>query len=137
MVRPCPSSWHGCHRTGGAVWNLYGPTEATIWASVQALTDRDLAEDVAGIVSIGRPLAHYRMYVLDAWLEPVPVGVMGELYIAGAGLARGYLARPGLTAERFVADPYGVAGSRMYRTGDLARWRPDGTLEFLGARISR
>ena len=125
------------YRTGGAVWNLYGPTEATIWASVQALTDRDLAEDVAGIVSIGRPLAHYRMYVLDAWLEPVPVGVMGELYIAGAGLARGYLARPGLTAERFVADPYGVAGSRMYRTGTgcagarRARW------SFWGARISR
>ncbi len=120
-------------RQGGEVKNLYGPTEATIWASVNTLGDTDIAGDGSSVVSMGRPLANYRMYVLDGGLEPAPVGVSGELYVAGAGLARGYLGRPGLTTERFVADPYGVdPGVRMYRTGDLARWSTDGTLEYLG-----
>jgi len=117
---------------GESVCNLYGPTEATVWASVLQLTERDAASPSGSTIAIGRPLSGYQMYVLDRRLNIVPVGVPGELYISGAGLARGYLNRPGLTAERFVANPYGSAGSRMYRTGDRARWRPDGVLEYLG-----
>src|SRR6184192_908300 len=110
------------------ITNLYGPTETTIDAVGFLLKD----EQAGAQIPIGRPLPNYGVYVLDSCLQPVPVGVVGELYISGAGVARGYLGRGGLTGERFVADRFGAAGSRMYRSGDLARWRWDGVLEFVG-----
>ncbi|HZF40192.1 MAG TPA: amino acid adenylation domain-containing protein [Blastocatellia bacterium] len=111
------------------LFNEYGPSEATVWSSVYEVP---CAIKLAGSISIGRPIANTQVYILDKRQEPAPVGVVGELYIAGAGLARGYLKRPGLTSERFVADPFGEPGRRMYRSGDLARWRADGNLEYLG-----
>ncbi|AXE88333.1 Gramicidin S synthase 2 [Streptomyces sp. Go-475] len=121
--------WRTLREQGAAtrVFNLYGPTEATVDA-----TCHDLSGPV-DIPVIGTPLPGVRVRLLDERLRPVPIGVAGEIYLGGPGLARGYVNRPSLTAQRFVADPYGdTPGSRLYRTGDRARWRPDGTLEYLG-----
>ncbi|MBF3696512.1 amino acid adenylation domain-containing protein, partial [Burkholderia pseudomallei] len=108
------------------LFNTYGPTETTVSVTVHEVRGR---HDDANV--IGRPIANTRVYVLDAWLRPAPIGVAGELYIGGVQVARGYLNRPELTRERFIDDPF-VAGGRLYRTGDLARWRTDGRLEYLG-----
>ncbi|MDC3735982.1 non-ribosomal peptide synthase/polyketide synthase [Pseudomonas syringae pv. syringae] len=111
------------------LWNLYGPTETTIWSCVERVDE--LGESVT--VPIGRPIANTRLYLLDAQQRPVPQGVAGELYIGGAGVARGYLNRNDLTAERFLTDPFSQdPTARMYRTGDLGRYWADGTLEYLG-----
>ncbi|MFJ8032148.1 amino acid adenylation domain-containing protein [Streptomyces sp. NPDC096032] len=115
------SEW-GCE-----VVNQYGPTENTMMSCVHPVT----AADLDGRIPVGGPLSHTRVHVLDAHLNPVPVGVVGEVYLAGIGVGRGYLGRAGLTATRFVADPFGGPGERMYRSGDLARRRKDGTLDFV------
>jgi acyl carrier protein len=106
--------------------NVYGPTETTIWSTVARLSDADP-------VSLGRPIANTQVFILDDRLEPVPIGAVGELYIAGDGVARGYIGRPALTAERFVPSPFAQRpGARMYRTGDLGRHLADGRIEYLG-----
>jgi amino acid adenylation domain-containing protein len=112
---------------GQWLWNCYGPTETTIW-STSCLVERG-----EGVVPIGRPIANTKIYLLDRALQPVPVGVPGEIYIGGAGVARGYLNRPELTRERFIANPFSrKRDDRLYRTGDLARYLPDGNIEYLG-----
>jgi len=111
----------------GTIRNMYGPTETTIWSSTEPVLGRPES------ISIGRPIANTQLYILDAGHEPVPVGVAGELWIAGEGVVRGYHQRPELTDERFVPDPFSDRpGARMYATGDLARWMDDGRIDFLG-----
>nr|WP_144028848.1 AMP-binding protein [Paenibacillus tyrfis] len=109
-------------------FNAYGPTEASIVSSVWAASKHDIEHKS---VPIGRPIQNHRIYIMDAQNHLQPIGVAGEVCIAGVGLARGYLNRPELTAEKFVNNPF-AAGERMYRTGDLARWLPDGNIEYLG-----
>ncbi|MEU1055264.1 amino acid adenylation domain-containing protein [Streptomyces sp. NPDC005876] len=116
-------------RAGSRVWNTYGPTEATVISTATLLDEGITPQDAPP--AIGSPIGNTQVYVLDDFLKPAPVGAVGELYVAGPGLARGYNNRPDLTAERFVACPFDE-GTRMYRSGDLARWTPDGLLEFAG-----
>jgi len=117
---------------GASVWNLYGPTETTIWSAVCRIKKQyDRAKSISE--PIGRPIANTQIYILDRHLQPVPIGVPGELYIGGAGLARGYLNRPELTAEKFIPNPFcDTKSERLYQTGDLARYLSDGNIEYLG-----
>ncbi len=112
---------------GSELWNMYGPTETTIWSTVAPVRAEERR------ISIGRPIANTEIYILDTRLQPVPIGVAGELHIGGIGLAQGYLHRPDLTSEKFISHPFSEsAGARIYKTGDLARYLPDGTIECLG-----
>nr|CRL68842.1 linear gramicidin synthetase subunit D [Mycolicibacterium komanii] len=126
-AEPCPPELVDRWAPGRVMVNVYGPTETTMWLCASA----PLAAG-SGSPPIGSPTAWASFFVLDGWLRPVPVGVVGELYLAGRGVGVGYWRRPGLSAARFVACPFGVAGARMYRTGDLVRWRSDGQLDYLG-----
>ena len=114
-------------RRSSSLWNMYGPTETTIWSANCQVSAKWES------ISLGRPMDNTQTYILDANLQPVPIGVPGELYIGGDGLARGYLKRPDLTAEKFLPNPFSKEpGTRLYRTGDMARYLPDGNIEFLG-----
>jgi amino acid adenylation domain-containing protein len=118
-------------RVGAELRNLYGPTEASVEVTFWKCTEEELAKGA----SIGKPIKNIQAYVLDAVMEPVPVGIAGELYLGGVGLARGYWNRPDLTAERFIPDPFSPRnGDRLYRTGDWVRWKADGNLEYIGRR---
>ncbi len=126
-AEPCPPELVDRWAPGRVMVNVYGPTETTMWAAKSAPLTAG-----SGAPPIGSPVAGAAFFVLDAWLRPVPAGVVGELYLAGRGVGVGYWRRAGLTASRFVTCPFGRAGARMYRTGDLVRWRPDGQLDYLG-----
>jgi amino acid adenylation domain-containing protein len=114
-----------------SLWNVYGPTETTVWSTLCEIKANCLSSNEAAPESIGRPIANTQIYILDKYLQPVPIGVVGELYIGGDGVARGYLNRPELNAESFLSNPFKL-NSRIYRTGDLARYLVDGNIEYLG-----
>ncbi|MCR1808567.1 AMP-binding protein, partial [Stenotrophomonas geniculata] len=123
--------WYSRHpHNAPKLINMYGITETTVHVSYIELDETIVSLRAHSL--IGCSIPDLKVYVLDNYLQPVPPGVVGEMYVAGAGLARGYLGRAGLTAERFIADPFSKPGTRMYRTGDLARWRNDGTLDYIG-----
>lgn len=130
----CPNDLLRLHRRRAPevrFFNEYGPTEATVWCTVYEACE----EDRTATIPIGRPIANTQIYLLDRRMEPVPIGVLGEVYVGGAGVARGYWNRAALTAERFVPDPFGMTpGGRLYHTGDMARYRTDGVIEFIGRR---
>ncbi|WP_405176987.1 amino acid adenylation domain-containing protein [Nocardia sp. NBC_01377] len=126
-------AWHERHRdTAPQLVNMYGITETTVHVTYSVISESSIGREATAASSIGAPLRDLRTYVLDEHLQLTPSGVAGELYVSGPGLARGYLDRAALTADRFVADPFAASGARMYRTGDLVRWRADGTLVYLG-----
>ncbi len=115
-----------------SLWNVYGPTETTVWSTAYKVEASRLARSKDAPESIGRPIANTQIYILDAHLQPVPIGVPGELHIGGDGLARGYLNRPELTEEKFIPDPFSnELGARLYKTGDLARYLPDGNIDYI------